>query len=313
MSRVLCSCTVGDSKSEKDTSRTTMKLSPLFFLAWVGTASAFSAVPPPGSQPPPPPGAEAPPGGPGAARAPSRSGSQPGGNPQHVRDIWDTLSPQIVQGDTLRTWSFPDAAIDRLQVHMKTEGRPLNANVELWQGPDNTPQTMGIFLEDGAQRPFAAVVLTPRGSNAIALRNTSPQEFPLSACVEADNGSSGLGAMIQSLSDREGRIVQGGSIWTTPFAPSVASVQVLLKTDGRPMTARIELLQGPNNIKQSIDLYSEDGQERPFFAVIQSPETGNVVRIVNTATIEYPLVACVEPYMEEVRGGAPGSVGTWTN
>jgi len=241
-------------------------------------------------------------GGPSSARGPpslERGPSDGNGDGALIdRTSLDVSSLVAVQGDSLRTWAFTAPTIERVQVFLETDGRPLNANVELWQGPDNTPQKMGVYIEDGAQRPFRAVVETPGGYNAVAVRNTGQMEFPLAASVVADEESAGVGSIEERLSDMaEPKLLQGGAVRTYAFDPYVESVQTLLKTDGRPLNARIELLQGPNNLKQVIEVYTEDGMERPFYVVFETPGTGNVVRIVNTATLEYPLSAVVEPYM----------------
>lgn len=219
-----------------------------------------------------------------------------------TEELWEGVAPVIVQGGSLRTCSF-DESIDRVQVLLKTEGRPLNANVDLWQGPDNTPQKMAVYLEDGLKRPFRGVVETPGATNTVAILNTAQIEYPLVAGIEAIPAS-------PAVATGPGRIVQGGAVYTTPFSPSVESVQVVLRTDGRPMTSRVELLQGPNNIKQVMEIYLEDGRERPFYVVLDTPGAGNVVRIVNTATIEYPLTASVEPYMVAPEGRGDGTM-TW--
>jgi len=241
-----------------------------------------------------------------AADGPGGSMSRAGGGPrdrQLARNIWEELTPVTVQGGSLRTWSMTSSTVERVQVFLKTDGRPLNANVDLWQGPDNTPQKMGIYIEDGNMRPFSAVIATPRGPNAIAIRNTGHLEFPLAACVLADVDNA-VGDVYSGLSENSiPRTIQGGAIHTYPFDPSVSSVQVLLKTDGRPLNARIELLQGPNNNKQVMEIYTEDGRERPFYAVIETPGTGNVVRVVNTATVEFPMTANVEPYLIDPGAG----------
>lgn len=234
-------------------------------------------------------------------------------NARATKELFQKLNAVKVQGGSLRTCSL-DKTIERVDVILKTEGRPLNANVELWQGPDNTPLKIAVYLEDGNIRPFRAVIDTPNSSNAIAIRNTGEMEFPLSAALDPDMRK-GVDSPAQVLSQRGfSRIVQGGAVYTTPFEPAVQSVQVCLKTDGRPMNARVELLQGPNNNKQVLEIYSEDGKERPFYAIVDTPGTGNVVRIVNTATVEFPLSAIVEPYIidRNMNTSDDGSGMTWS-
>merc|ERR1719386_570222 len=185
----------------------------------------------------------------------------------------------------------PDSAILVQGGSLRTEGRPLDADIELWHGPDNTPVKMRAYVENGKIRPFSVVIETPRGPNTVAIRNIGQIEFPIAASVVCDNIDLPTPQCLE-----ESMTIQGGALRTYPFDPTVDSVQVLLTTDGRPLNARIELLQGPNNNKQVIELYTEDGMDRPFFAFLATPGSGNVVRIVNTAPVEFPLAASVVPH-----------------
>ena len=194
----------------------------------------------------------------------------------------------------MRTWSFANPRIEFVQVLMKTEGRPLDADVQLWQGPDNTPHKMKVYVEDGGLRTFNALIGTPNAPNTVAIRNTGMLEFPLVAVVEPD--IEGQNAALAVESQMQAETIQGGALRTYPFESMVDSVAILLKTDGRPLNARIELLQGPNNNKQVIELYTEDGMDRPFFAIVETPGSGNVVRVVNTAPVEFPMAASVQAF-----------------
>jgi hypothetical protein len=230
------------------------------------------------------------------------------GDTKVAKDIWKTSSPIIIHGDSLRTWSEPTGSVERVQVSMKTAGRALYANIELWHGPDTTPLKITVHSDDGCLHPFNAVIETPTGPNTVAVRNTGQMEFPLAACVETD-----VEDVAKRLSDMGTlKTIQGGASLTYPFDRSVASVQILLMTAGRPLNARIELSQGPNNDMQAIDIYSEDGLLRPFFAVIETPGIDNVVRVVNTATSEFSMTACVQPYLIE-SGSDKSSADGWDN
>lgn len=195
-----------------------------------------------------------------------------------------------VQGGSLRTWSYRSPEVDRVQVILNSQGRPMDADVELWHGPDNTPCKLRVYSENGFIRPLSTVVETPRGPNTISIKNIGQIEFPLEASVFHMNIDEPNRDCLNS-----GATIQGGALRTYPFDPRVDSVQILLRTDGRPLNSRIELLQGPNNNKQVIELYAEDGCDRPFFCVVETPGSGNVIRIVNTAPVEFPLFASVVP------------------
>jgi hypothetical protein len=213
----------------------------------------------------------------------------------NIAPVSNAAIPILVQGGTLKTWSYASAMVERVQVSLSTEGRPLDADIELWQGPDNTPVKMRVYSEDGNHRPFNAVIETPSAPNTIAIRNIGQIEFPIAASMIANDVEEPVSNFAATA-----MTVQGGALRTYPFAADVQRIEVMLKTDGRPLNARIELLQGPNNNKQVIELYADDGLARPFFCILDTAGSGNVVRIVNTAPIEFPMTASIQPhYIDE--------------
>jgi hypothetical protein len=206
-------------------------------------------------------------------------------------EVWDKVTPTLLQGNSLKTFPVKNG---RVAVMLKSDGRPISSKVELWHGPDYTPTKMTIALEDGNLTPFNAVLETPY-SNTVAVFNQGAMEFPMAACVVPDIGG-GLKIAQETLKQKVvSQTIQGGALRTFDFGMDVKQVQVMMDTDGRHLHARIELLQGPNNIKQEIEMYSSDGKKRPFFATFETPEAGVVVRIINLCPIEYPLIATVGP------------------
>ena len=177
---------------------------------------------------------------------------------------------------------------------------------------------------------------------SVAVRNTGKTfEFPLTASVQdvnemdevdanpfyysellmddddADDETNGYGNV---LSRSNGRTIQGGAMRSFQFAPKVEKIQVLLETiGGLPLCARIEISQGPNNNKQVMDVYSEDGQRFPLYLAIDLPSSssishkngiiemkssstdglGHVMRIINASSMEYPIRVWVDSYKND--------------
>ena len=218
-------------------------------------------------------------------------------------DIWDTPFPITIDGDELRTWSFEDSSIERIQVFLKADGdNPLHANVDLWHGPDDTPQKMTVFVKEGSNSPFSAVMETPVGHNSVAIRNSGELGCFLRAAVVASdygNGSHGFGPLAEKLThmDPEEKLMEGGEAKLYPVPSSSKSVQLLLRTYGYPLNARVEVVDRKNHVSQLIEIYTEDGLQRPFFMVIETPGDDNIVRVVNTGFEGFPLEALMEPHV----------------
>jgi len=259
---------------------------------------------------------------------------------------------KVVQGSSLQVFPFASSQTSRsLRIDMMTDGRPLEGMAELWQGPNYCPQKFRVYSENGNERPFCVSIEAPTDTEfSCAIKNTGETfEFPLSTIVrdlnhledaeanpfyyselflEDKNQRSSNNGIGNVLSRRNGRIIQGGAIRSFNFAPQVDKIQVLLETSGLPLWARIEVSQGPDNNKQVVDIYSEDGQRFPLYLAIDLPSSsrsdgfvinnnaspisgvegvGHVMRIINAATMEFPLKVFVDAYTNGLNSNAMAS------
>ena len=206
-----------------------------------------------------------------------------------------------VQGGALRTWTTQSPEVDRMLLSMATdgppEGTPLLALVELHQGPENTPLKMQVKSGKGSLRPIRALIETPGSGHSLFIRNLEALEFPIWARVK-DCTSEAVDKSVHEMGSP--KLLQGGGAVTSyPLDPNVSVVKVLLRTDGRPLNAAIELTQGPNAVKVLMEVYTEDGIEWPFYCLIETPGSENTIRVWSTGTVEFPLTVCVEPFLVE--------------
>ena len=65
-------------------------------------------------------------------------------------------------------------------------------------------------------------------------------------------------------------------------------LQRLLNTDGKQLNARVELLNAPNNPKQTFEVFTNNGELNSLCVCFNTIDPGNTVRIVNLAPVEFP-------------------------
>jgi hypothetical protein len=252
---------------------------------------------------------------------------------QQPPSVWETSKVHTIEGGCLKTFTMENIQVEHVQLLLRNDGgTPLNAKADVFCGPGSPPMQLAVYSDDGARHPFSGVICTPyMVTHSIGVKNSGPiDENPMKSVVMADmehiynnNGSrqqqqqragapssssyssssstsGSLGDLAHSLLQYGTvRRIQGGQDEVFAFHKPVESVQILLKTDGRPCQARIELCSDGDHctIAQVVEVYSEDGQARPFFAVLDTPGLSNMVRVVNVGDPSFPISACVEPFM----------------
>lgn len=200
----------------------------------------------------------------------------------------DRALAQRVEGRSRRTWKFNDVSKDRVQVAAVSEGRPINSLFQLWIGPDWTPFTLKAYTEDGARRPIQTIIGTRNRQALIEMSNAGESEFPFSAA--ANYATEPMAALPAELpASNPGKKLDGQAVSFFTVAPETQQLEVVLKTDGRQLNARIEVLSGPNNPKQTYEVMTQNGMLNSLAVSMNLPGAANTVRIVNLATIEFPL------------------------
>ena len=85
-----------------------------------------------------------------------------------------------------------------------------------------------------------------------------------------------------------GERVDGGALRSFPLDPSSEKLELVLNTDGKQLNARVELLNAPNNPKQTYEVFTNNGELNSLCLCFNTPDPGNTVRIVNLAPVEFP-------------------------
>jgi hypothetical protein len=195
---------------------------------------------------------------------------------------------QRIEGQTRKTWKFTDTTRDRVQVALSSEGRPVHSDIHLWLGPNYTPFSIKAYSEDGKLRPVQALVGTKKKEVTVEVKNVGMSDFPIKAAANYAKGP--MAALpIDMPTSTQGERVDGQALRSYPLSPASKQLEVILNTEGRQLKARIELLNAPNNPKQTFEVYASDGQLTSLCVCFDTPDEGNTVRILNLSPVEFPL------------------------
>lgn len=247
--------------------------------------------------------------------------AQPPPGMVEVKELWGAdkkARTRIEGGSTLRTFQMP-AHAERVQYILSSpSNRPVKARVELWIGPIRCVHTLIYDSMDGLSYPIKATLKFKKVSPVLKISTDGSYEFPLvcGVFVPSPANSKKLEELTTDmfytapLKDR----VQGGStndnkggaIRSFAVHPSWEKTQIMIwsKDVGKKsFKTNVEILQGPNNAKQKLDLQC-GGSTQPYHAVINTPGPGWMIRCNSKKYLEDGLFEiAVAPYGEPNAGG----------
>eukprot|EP00980_Cylindrotheca_fusiformis_P021754 scaffold8587_cov97-Cylindrotheca_fusiformis.AAC.2 len=223
-----------------------------------------------------------------------------GGGLRHDGRLTEYPSSALLHGNSRRTWHSNDPYAQTSEVLIQSERprAPLYANVSFRNGPSNTPRKMRVYSEDGYLRPVRAYFSNPKGgsraySNMVDIMNTASMEFPISATVSHSRDFGSQGRSFQG--EMDWKTIQGDNcIRTYTIEAGTRFVKVNLESDGSmPLMANVEVLEGPGDVRQLIEVQSDDGS--PWEGVIAIPAGYPASIIVrNVGPMAFPIRSSVE-------------------
>lgn len=227
----------------------------------------------------------------------------------HLRENFMDGHEKIIDGYARNTYQPTNPYEYREDKHitMQTEdGRPMEAEVALWEGPHNAPQVVQHYSMDGRKNRFKG---TFSGAGTMTVRNTGGEAFPAYASVissepgslqEATSPKSTPSGERPKSVSREGSVtVQGGSLKTWSIDEPVDTATIELESNGLPVTALVELWQGPSCVQQVAEIYSQDGYKRPYSMEVDLMDYerlyfgSTTIAIRNLGPMEFPITARV--------------------
>ena len=215
----------------------------------------------------------------------------------------DSSLAQKIESLTRKTWQFNDAKRNLVQVAVVSEGRPINADFELWIGPDWTPFSLKAYSENGQVRPIQTLIGTRNQAAMLAIRNVGDSEFPFTAAANyaGEALQQGLEEALSAPKQRKQNVDGAGSIKFHTVDADTSQAELVLMTDGRQLNAKVELLNAPNNAKQTVEVFTNNGLLNALYLRFDTPDAGDVIRVINQAPVEFPF----KMYVNEIGGGAP--------